>query len=113
MTSSATVHGSARAISVETGVGKADSDGPKSPTAMRRQKVTYWSHNPPCSPYSSLSDCRIISIASGLMLPNCVEAAIDCSTGSIGVAWVTTKAMLMPMKTTSANWPRRVSRYRP
>ena len=39
-------------------------------------------------------------------------AVIDCSTGSIGVAWVTTKAMLMPMKTTSANWPRRVARYR-
>jgi len=42
---------------------------------------------------------------------NGLEAAIDCSTGSIGVAWVTTKARLMPMKTTSANWPSRVSRY--
>jgi len=37
------------------------------------------------------------------VLPNWVAAAIDCSTGSIGVACVTMKAMLMPMKTTRAN----------
>jgi hypothetical protein len=29
-------------------------------------------------------------IASGDVLPNEVTAAIDCSTGSIGVAWVMT-----------------------
>jgi hypothetical protein len=31
---------------------------------------------------------RIISIASGLVLPKAVAAAMVCSTGSIGVAWV-------------------------
>jgi hypothetical protein len=41
MTSSPTVQGSARAIIVETGVGNPDSDGPKSATRMRCQKVRY------------------------------------------------------------------------
>ncbi len=35
------VHGSARQTRVETGVGKAESDGPKSNTTIRFQKVTY------------------------------------------------------------------------
>ena len=90
VTSSPMVHGNARAISVETGVGKAESDGPKSATAMRRQKLTYCSNGPPVRPYSSRSDWRIMAIASGEVLPNEVTAAIDCSTGSIGVMCVMT-----------------------
>ncbi len=35
------VQGRARQISVETGVGKAESDGPKSSTARRSQKCRY------------------------------------------------------------------------
>jgi hypothetical protein len=37
--SSPTVQGSARPIRVETGVGNAESDGPKSPTRMRFQNT--------------------------------------------------------------------------
>ena len=65
--------------------------------------------SPPCSPYSSRSDWRISAIASGLVLPNEVLAAMVCSTGSIGVAWVMKKVMLTPMNTTSTNWPSRRS----
>ena len=105
--SSPAVHGSARQISTETGVGNADSDGPKSPSTMRFQNTRYWCASPPCSPYSSRSDWRISAIASGLVLPNEVLAAMVCSTGSIGVAWVMKKVMLTPMNTTSTNWPSR------
>ena len=49
-----------------------------------------------------------MSIASGLVLPNEVAAEIVCSIGSIGVMWVTKKAMLMPMKITSTNWASRL-----
>ena len=108
--SSPAVHGSARQISTETGVGNADSDGPKSPSAMRFQNTRYCCSRPPCSPYSSRSDWRISAIASGLVLPNDVLAAMVCSTGSIGVACVMKKVMLTPMNTTSTNWPSRRSR---
>ena len=47
---SPTVQGSARPIRIETGVGNADSDGPKSPTRMRFQNTTYWPHRLPSSP---------------------------------------------------------------
>ena len=39
--SSPTVHGRARPINVDTGVGKAESDGPKSATRIRFQKTMY------------------------------------------------------------------------
>src|SRR5688572_27959181 len=105
------VHGRARAISVDTGVGKADSDGPKSAMATRRQKFTYCSSGPPVSLYSSRSEPRIRAIASGEVLPKKVTAAIDCSTGSIGVAWVMTYVRLMPINTTSRHWVSRWARY--
>ena len=44
------VHGNARSIRTETGVGKADSDGPKSPTTIRFQNTTYWLQGLPSSP---------------------------------------------------------------
>ena len=50
MTSSDTVQGSARPISTDTGVGKADSEGPKSPNATRRQNEAYCSARPPSRP---------------------------------------------------------------
>ena len=81
------VQGSARRISSDTGVGKAESDGPKSPTMIRLQNDRYCSHGVPVIPYNSRRDCRIVSIASGLVLPKEVKAEIVCSTGSIGVAW--------------------------
>ena len=46
----AIVHGNARRIRSDTGVGNADSDGPKSSTATRFQKTTYCSQMPPCRP---------------------------------------------------------------
>ena len=107
-TSSATVQGRAFQIRVETGVGKADRDGPKSATSTRCQNWRYCSHSVPSRPYSSRSDWRSMSIASGLVLPNEVAAEIVCSIGSIGVMWVTKKAMLMPMKMTSRNWASRL-----
>ena len=66
------VHGSARQISTDTGVGNADSDGPKSPSATRFQNTAYCCSRPPCRPYSSRSDWRISAIASGLVLPKVV-----------------------------------------
>ena len=48
--SSPTVQGMARQIRVETGVGKADSDGPKSPTTTRRQNDRYCSTGDPSRP---------------------------------------------------------------
>ena len=67
---------------------------------MRPQKVTYcWPACPP-NPYSSRSDSRIISIASGLVLLNEVSEPMVASTGSIGVRCVMKKVTLMPMKTT-------------
>ncbi len=45
-----TVHGRARRMICDTGVGKADSDGPRSPRARRDQKVRYCSKTLPCSP---------------------------------------------------------------
>ena len=83
------VHGNARAISAETGVGKAESEG-RSRTSNAAPEIEYCSKGPPVSPYSSRSDWRIMAIASGEVLPNEVTAAIDCSTGSIGVMCVMT-----------------------
>ena len=99
----------ARQISTDTGVGNADSDGPKSPSAMRFQN-TVLVQKAACRPYSSRSDWRISAIASGLVLPKVVLAAMVCSTGSIGVACVMKNVMLTPMNTTSRNWPIRRSR---
>ena len=43
-----------------TGVGKLDSDGPKSAVTIRRQKLAYCSKGPPVKPYNSRSDSRIL-----------------------------------------------------
>ena len=106
--SSPNVHGMARQISVDTGVGKADSDGPKSATATRIQNATYCCHRLPCRPYSSRRASRVIWTACGSDCEKRVAAAIAAMIGSIGVAWVTKKAMLMPTKTTRTNWPNRL-----
>ena len=77
---------------------------------MRFQNTRYWCSSPPSRPYSSRRDWRISAIASGLVLPNDVLAAMVCSTGSIGVACVMKKVMFTPMNTTNTNWPSRRSR---
>ena len=48
--SSPTVHGSARPTSVATGVGNADSDGPKSARRIRFQNTRYCSSGVPLRP---------------------------------------------------------------
>src|ERR1700722_18873474 len=84
--SNPTVHGSAWPIRVETDVGKAESEGPKSPMASRFQKVRYCCQRVPSIPYSSRNAFRMISTARGSDWPNWVTELIACSTGSIGVA---------------------------
>ena len=66
-----TVHGSARPISVETGVGKADSDGPKSPTrdAPPEHQILLAAARPPARTARAATGASC-SIASGLVLPN-------------------------------------------
>ena len=72
------------------GSGTRTSDGPKSPTATRRQNRTYCTAGLSPVPYSARNASRIVAIASGLVLPKEVAAEMVCSTGSIGVAWLMT-----------------------
>jgi hypothetical protein len=57
--------GWARPIRTETGVGKDDSEGPKSAERMRCQYIKYCSISGPPVPYSSCSAARIMATASG------------------------------------------------
>ena len=107
VSNSPTVQGRARPIRTETGVGKEDSEGPKSAERMRCQYVKYCSISGPPVPYSSRRATRIMATASGLLCPMAVIPAIIWSTGSIGVRCVMKKVSEMPMKTTRMNCAKR------
>ncbi|GIV69559.1 MAG: hypothetical protein KatS3mg048_2421 [Caldilinea sp.] len=79
------VQGIAVARSWITGVGKEESDGPKSPRSRRPQKARYCSHTLPDRPYISVSASRMAMIASGLTCEPLIISWLTCrSTGSLG-----------------------------
>ena len=84
------VHGRARAISVDTGVGKAESDGPKSARQDAPPEGRVLLERRAAQAVELAQRRAHLLDRLGAVLPKEVATEIDCSTGSIGVACVMT-----------------------